>query len=76
MKKIRFNENHASGEWKELAMTGAPAEQMIKHPKYPERYIIKWQWKNRKPNQKSFWDEEKAERFYECIDIDGWPDAA
>ena len=70
--KIRSDKNRDSKEWKELTMTEAPAEQLEKHPEYPKRYIVKWQWKNCKPNQKKFWDRKKAERFYECMDIDGW----
>ena len=70
--KIRSDKNRDSEEWKELIMTEAPAEQFKKYPEYPKRYIVKWQWKNCKPNKKTFWDREKAERLYECMDIDGW----
>ena len=66
-KKIKSESWQASGESKSLLRKKVP------DPKYPYRFQVVWQWSGCHSNSKTMWNEEKALRLFNCIDIQGWP---
>lgn len=67
--KIKESKDEESGEWKELWK-----KEMKGDNKYPYRFQVIWQWNGCQKNTKTMWDENKALRLYECININGWGD--
>ena len=70
-KKIKESRDEKSRETKSLWK-----KEIKEDDKYPYRFQVKWQWDGCQENIKTMWDESKAFRLYECIDITGWSNAA
>ncbi len=68
--KIKNAKWEASRESKSLWRAKAPSSQ---YSKGPYKFKIVWQWSDCYSNQKTIWDEKKALRLFNCIDIGGWP---